>query len=406
MSMNRGPAVIGAPQFSGADGRDGRRRQGRGRRRRRRPEHPFLNPAGFSYPPGFPKGTAGATTPKVIVARGFAGAGTRTARRSTASSRSTGRSSPASSPACETDVEAGPAGLLRRGAGRLPSRRRRTSRASRPARTSATTGSSTSRSPLGGCCSANSPEIVAAFEAAVRDGMDVINFSGGGPQADPRTDALIQAVANVVRAGVVPIISAGNDRDFFGLGTAGSPATAPDAISVGATANSHVFGTSLHGAFARRRRRGSRSSPPTRIPPSWISTNQRLVDVGSDRRREPASSATARCRPARCGARSRSSAGAAARTARRPRARARCRRDGDGRSPRTVPAIRRSRSSPGCRAGRSPTSTARESGPRRPGPAAPSPCGSRREIARGADDLGRRADELLRRGADAVRARA
>ena len=64
--------------------------------------------------------------------------------------------------------------------------------------------------------------------------MDVINFSGGGPQADPRTDALIAAVANVVRAGVVPIISAGNDRDFFGLGTAGSPATSPDAISVGA----------------------------------------------------------------------------------------------------------------------------------------------------------------------------
>ena len=99
--------------------------------------------------------------------------------------------------------------------------------------------------PLGGCCSANSPEIVAAFEAAVRDGMDIINFSGGGPQADPRTDVLIEAVANVVRAGVVPIISAGNDRDFFGLGTAGSPATAPDAISVGATANAHVFGPSI-----------------------------------------------------------------------------------------------------------------------------------------------------------------
>ena len=64
-------------------------------------------------------------------------------------------------------------------------------------------------SPLGGCCSANSPEIVAAFEAAVKDGMDIINFSGGGPQADPRTDILIEAVSNVVRAGVVPIISAG-----------------------------------------------------------------------------------------------------------------------------------------------------------------------------------------------------
>ena len=38
--------------------------------------------------------------------------------------------------------------------------------------------------PLGQ--SANTPEIVAAFEAAVRDGMDVINFSGGGPESSIR----------------------------------------------------------------------------------------------------------------------------------------------------------------------------------------------------------------------------
>ena len=84
--------------------------------------------------------------------------------------------------------------------------------------------------PLGGCCWGTTPEIVAAFETAVTDGMDVINFSGGGPQADPRMDAMMETVKNVVNAGVVPIISAGNDRDFFGLGTAGPPATAPDAI--------------------------------------------------------------------------------------------------------------------------------------------------------------------------------
>jgi subtilisin family serine protease len=49
----------------------------------------------------------------------------------------------------------------------------------------------------------NTPEIVAAFEAAVRDGMDVINFSGGGPQVDPASDAIIEAVRNVAAAGVV-----------------------------------------------------------------------------------------------------------------------------------------------------------------------------------------------------------
>ena len=53
--------------------------------------------------------------------------------------------------------------------------------------------------------------------------MDVINFSGGGPQTDPLSDALIEAVKNVAAAGVVPVISAGNDRDDYGVGSAGSP---------------------------------------------------------------------------------------------------------------------------------------------------------------------------------------
>ena len=91
----------------------------------------------------------------------------------------------------------------------------------------------------------NTPEIVAAFEAAVRDGMDVINFSGGGPQVDPASDAIIEAVRNVAAAGVVPVISAGNDRDDYGLGQAGSPGTAPDAISVAAVSNAHVYGPAL-----------------------------------------------------------------------------------------------------------------------------------------------------------------
>ena len=73
----------------------------------------------------------------------------------------------------------------------------------------------------------NTPEIVAAFESAVQDGMDVINFSGGGPQTDPLSDALIEAVRNVAAAGVVPVISAGNDRDDYGVGSAGSPGTRP-----------------------------------------------------------------------------------------------------------------------------------------------------------------------------------
>src|SRR3712207_6729732 len=100
-----------------------------------------------------------------------------------------------------------------------------------------------SPSPIGHI--ANSPEIIAAFEAAVADGMDVINFSGGGPTTDPVNDPLIEAVANVVAAGVVPVISAGNDRDEFGMGTAGSPGTAPEAVTVAAVSNRHVFAPGL-----------------------------------------------------------------------------------------------------------------------------------------------------------------
>ncbi len=272
LNLNRGPSVLGAPQFSAL------RRAPRGQGVKVAVvddgvdhEHPFLDPTGFSYPPGFPKGTSGlddakgdrrprlrrtrreqrAARPRQLVPRNV-----RRRRDRRRQDRRRGRAARASA--------------ARRTAAVIP--RSRTSRASRPR---AYIGNYRvfnvpAPAPLGGCCSANSPEIVAAFEAAVRDGMDVINFSGGGPQADPRTDILIEAVRNVVRAGVVPVISAGNDRDFFGLGTAGSPATAPDAISVGAVANAHVFGASRPG-----RRTGRTSAHAVRRPP----TPCRLLDL-------------------------------------------------------------------------------------------------------------------------------
>src|SRR5205814_10586879 len=84
---------------------------------------------------------------------------------------------------------------------------------------------------------ANTPEIVAAFESAVADGMDVINFSGGGPETEPSNDPMVDTIRNTVAAGVVPVIAAGNDRDPFGLGTVGSPGTAADAITVAAASN-------------------------------------------------------------------------------------------------------------------------------------------------------------------------
>src|SRR5581483_11076835 len=136
----------------------------------------------------------------------------------------------------------------------------------------------TEPTPLGH--EADTPEILQAFEAAVADGMNVINFSGGGPQTDPANDALVVAVHNVARAGVVPVIAAGNDRDDFGLGTAASPGTAPDAISVAAVSNAHVFAPALIV-------QGAPSSLATvpiqieRIPQSWTTVEQPLIDVTS-----------------------------------------------------------------------------------------------------------------------------
>jgi subtilisin family serine protease len=132
---------------------------------------------------------------------------------------------------------------------------------------------------------ANTPEIIAAFEAAVADGMDVVNFSGGGAQSEPENDALVDAVANVAAAGVIPVISAGNDRDDFGFGTAGAPGTSPEAISVAATSNTHVFSPGLRVTAAGRPATLAlvpfQPASGSMTPASWSATARTLVDVGT-----------------------------------------------------------------------------------------------------------------------------
>jgi hypothetical protein len=81
----------------------------------------------------------------------------------------------------------------------------------------------------------NSPEIAAAIEAAVADGMDVINLSIGEPEISPSRDLVVRAIDGAARAGVVTTVSAGNDFDAFGRGSVSSPGSAESAITVGAT---------------------------------------------------------------------------------------------------------------------------------------------------------------------------
>ena len=275
----QGPAVIGAPQFAAATGAKGEGVRVAVVDDGVDQEHPYLSSAGFEYPAGFPKGTAGGTTPKVIVARGFAGPGASSAPLDRELSFHGTFVAGVIAGAEGTNAPAGVRGFCsEENGGCHPAVSGLSGVAPR-----AQIGNYRVFNvplPLGGCCSGSTPEIVKAFEAAVADGMHVINFSGGSAQADPRTDAMMETVANVVRAGVVPVISAGNDRDFFGLGTAGSPATAPDAISVGATANSHVFDASLTVVSPQVSFGRIPFVPAGTIPPSWITNNQRLVDVG------------------------------------------------------------------------------------------------------------------------------
>ena len=231
--------------------------------------NPYLNPAGFSYPAGFPKGDTKETTPKVIVARVFPGP-----VRDKLSTKAFDPTEPHG-----THVSGIAAGDMDTSAPAGPDH-------------PAVTGLSgvapkawignyrvfTIPTPLGD--EADTPEIVEAFESAVTDGMNVINFSGGGPATDPANDAMIETVHNTALAGVVPVIAAGNDRDDFGLGTVGSPGSAPDAITAAATSDSDVFAAAL----------GVVGGPPSlgAIPfqsdgalATWAAKDETLVDVAS-----------------------------------------------------------------------------------------------------------------------------
>ena len=81
----------------------------------------------------------------------------------------------------------------------------------------------------------NSAEIAKAIDQAVADGMNVINLSIGEPAVAPQRDIVVQALENAAAAGVVPVVAAGNDYEGAGLGSIGSPANTPSAITVAAS---------------------------------------------------------------------------------------------------------------------------------------------------------------------------
>ncbi|TMM09718.1 MAG: hypothetical protein E6F98_14045 [Actinobacteria bacterium] len=186
--------------------------------------HPYFDPNGFTYPAGFPRGNTAFTTPKVIVARAFAPASERWRYATTPFDpvNSDHATHVAGIAAGDNNTTASVQGARMKVSGIAPM---------------AYIGNykvltiPTSGFGLDG----NSPEIAAGIEAAVRDGMNVINLSLGEPEIQPARDLVVKAIENAAAAGVVPVIAAGNEYDSSGAGSVGSPGTAPDAITVAAS---------------------------------------------------------------------------------------------------------------------------------------------------------------------------
>ncbi len=189
--------------------------------------HPFFNPSGYTMPPGFPKGNTAFTTAKVIAARAF-------------------------SPPTNTWKYA-----------KTPFDPEQSEHATHVAGIAAgdySPGVLPARGPLSGVApnaylgnykvltvptesfglNGNAPEIAAGVEAAVQDGMDVVNLSLGEPEVEPSRDLVVAAINGAADAGVVPTIAAGNDFADFGGGSVSSPGSAAQAITAAAVSKQSV----------------------------------------------------------------------------------------------------------------------------------------------------------------------
>ena len=174
--------------------------------------HAFFDPSGYTMPAGFPKGQAAYTTAKVIVARAFPPAG--------ATWKYAGLPFDPEDSGHATHV----AGIAAGNANTLANGMRVSGIAPRAYIGNYKALTVPTRSGLG--LNGNAPEIVAAIEAAVADGMDVINLSLGEPEIEPSRDIVALALDAAAEAGVVPVVAAGNDFDDFGRGSLGSPGSA------------------------------------------------------------------------------------------------------------------------------------------------------------------------------------
>src|SRR5207342_623533 len=189
--------------------------------------HPYFSARGYKMPRGFPKGNKRFTDAKVIVARAFAPRAPKWkyARRPY---------DPLNSEHA-THVAGIAAGNYRTRAGA-------TRRVSGVAPKAYLGNYKVLTIPDGDFgLNGNSAEIVAGIEAAVRDGMDVINLSLGEAEIDPSRDIVARALDGAAAAGVVPVVAAGNDYEDLGAGSVTSPGSSASAITAAAESQSGPF---------------------------------------------------------------------------------------------------------------------------------------------------------------------
>ena len=185
-------------------------------------KHAYFDPAGYTYPAGYPKGIKAATTPKVIVQRTFAPANPpyRYAKSpfDPSANGSFHATHVAGIAAGDNNTQDGALFL----SGIAPD---------------AYVGNYKALSiPTPGFgLDGNSAQIAAAIEAAVSDDMNVINLSLGEPEISPSRDIVVHAIDAAAAAGVAPVIAGDNQFDQYGYGSISSPANSPGAITVAAT---------------------------------------------------------------------------------------------------------------------------------------------------------------------------
>jgi subtilisin family serine protease len=195
-------------------------------------QHRYFDPTGFSYPPGFPRGQVRYATPKVIVQRAFAPPGEtwRYASVPFDPKNSFHGTHVAGIAAGDHGVSDGTLSLTGVAPGAYIGNYK----------------ALTVPTPDFGL-DGNSAELTAAIEAAVSDGMNVINLSLGEPEVEPSRDIVVHAIDAAAAAGVVPVVAAGNDFGQYRYGSISSPGNAPDAITVAATDQNEIASFSSAG---------------------------------------------------------------------------------------------------------------------------------------------------------------